>query len=203
MAHCNLTFLMFSGGFSGPADFLWTLQSTKINKTCPTACFHPAARPPYSVSTGDFLKSSLSYQSALLFHPPCSHLLSNICTNTEKETKVLVCIWEICFFSSTQTFFNYQCKWGRHDTQHQITLRLASCSRDGWMDRGGESCDRWREISWFFIHLSRCMQLQEATRWLVFYPFRPCKSKSRDVWNVNEGEPQSGRHHMQKWPRVG
>lgn len=171
MAHWNLTFLMFSGGFWGAADFLWTLQSMKINTTCPTACFHPAARPPYSVSTGDFLWSPVCPNSLLSSSPsPCSHLLSNICTNTEKETKV--CIWEICFFSSTQTFFNYQCKWGRHDTQHQITLRLASCSRDGWM---GGSCDRWREIS--------CRKQPDD---YYFYSFGPCKSKSRDVWKVSE-----------------
>lgn len=48
------------------------------------------------------------------------------------------------FLKPTQTFFYYQRKWGRHDRQHQITRRSASCGGDGG------SCDRLksRQVSY-------------------------------------------------------
>lgn len=135
--------------------------------------------------------------------PSCSLSASfNICTN-EKETKNLakVCKPEICSFFPTQTFFYYQCKWGRHDRQHQITLRSASCSGDtGSRDRKQLQTQL---KSWLLFRL----QLQEVTRWF-FYPFELCKVKWGGVklqkkrvkfcrWNPRSVEHQRSFHDKQ------
>lgn len=66
-----------------------------------------------------------------------------------------------------QTFFYYQCKWGRHDRQHQITRqrRPAAAPARRSRDRKSE-----RSADWFD------RLLQEATRGF-FYPFGLCKIK--------------------------
>lgn len=75
-------------------------------------------------------------------------------------------------FSSAQTFFNYQCKWGRHDAQHQIT----------WDQRPAAVMDGWREGDQLIFHPPSTHSDNQKQK-------RRCLKR--------EGETQNSQYHLQ------